>query len=102
MADVVYNAILAESAERSIELLFARYIDTDPGRRNALSESDIRQVSDGLRRLGKDSWSKVPRLYAVLRLINQVQVIDSFVAEGFSDLWFPFSHKTLPDILRSP
>jgi hypothetical protein len=50
---------------------------------------------------GKDSWSRVPRLYTILRMVNQVQVIDSFVAQGVSDIWFPFSLKTLPEDLRS-
>jgi serine/threonine protein kinase len=93
---------MAESAERSIELLFAPYFGPQQARRTTLSELDVRQLSDGLRRIGKDSWSKVPRLYAVLRMINQVQVIDSFITQGVSDIWFPFSHKSLPDTLRSP
>src|SRR5271170_4962023 len=102
MTDVVYNAALAESAERSIELLFAPYLTPSEGKRKALTELDIRQVSDGLRQMGKDSWSREPRLYTVLRMVNQVQVIDSLVAQGVSDIWFPFNLKTLPDALRSP
>lgn len=93
---------MAESAERSIGLLSAPYFGPQQAGRKALSELDVRRLSDGLRRMGKDSWSKVPRLYAVLRMINQVQVIDSFITQGISDIWFPFSHKSLPDILRSP
>lgn len=102
MAGIVFNAALAESAERSIENIFAPYLKPAEGTRKALTELDVRQISDGLSRMGKDSWSRVPRLYTVLRMVNQVQVIDSFVAQGVSDIWFPFSLKTIPETLRSP
>jgi serine/threonine protein kinase len=102
MDSVIYNTVLAESAERSIELLLAPYLAPSQATRKAFTETDIRQISDGLRRMGKDSWSRVPRLYTILRMVNQVQVIDSFVAQGVSDIWFPFSLKTLPEILRAP
>ncbi|OCT51597.1 hypothetical protein CLCR_08818 [Cladophialophora carrionii] len=51
--------------------------------------------------MGKDSWSRVPRIYAVLRMIDQVQVLDAFLSQGISDMWFSFSHQTLPECLRS-
>ena len=102
MASGIYNPALAESAERGIELLLAPYLNPTTRKSKPLSESDVRHVSDGLHRMGKESWSRVPRIYAVLRMINQVQVIDAFITQGISDLWFPFSHKTLPECLRSP
>ncbi|KAL9616062.1 MAG: hypothetical protein Q9160_009033, partial [Pyrenula sp. 1 TL-2023] len=102
MASGIYNPALAESAERGIELFFAPYLLSNSTKSKRLSESDVRHVSDGLYRMGRESWSRVPRIYAVLRIINQVQVIDAFITQGISDLWFPFSHKTLPECLRSP
>jgi serine/threonine protein kinase len=102
MAGIVYNTALAENAERSIELLFTPYLAPSQATRKAFTETDVRQISDGLRRMGKDSWSRIPRLYTILRIVNQVQVIDSFIAQGVSDIWFPFSLKTLPEILRTP
>jgi len=102
MAGIVSGRASAESAERSIELLFVPYMAQSQATRKAFTEADIRQISDGLCRMGKDSWSKVPRLYTILRVVNQVQVIDSFIAQGVSDIWFPFSLKTLPEILRTP
>lgn len=102
MAGIVYqNTALADSAERSLELLLAPFLDDRSETRARLSENNVRQISIGLRRMGKDSWAKTPRLYAVLRMVNHVQVIDSFLTQGVSDIWFPFSHKTLPDSLRS-
>lgn len=100
---MVNNAALADSAERYIELLFAPYLTSalDQRRRKRIPESDVRQVSDALRRMGEISWSRVPRIYTILRIIDQIQVIDSFVAQGVSDVWFPFTQKSLPDVLRN-
>ncbi|KAJ9662256.1 hypothetical protein H2201_006187 [Coniosporium apollinis] len=64
-------------------------------------ESDLRGISDVLRRTGRDAWSRIPRIYAVLRIINQLQAIEVFLSLGVSDVWFPFSPNTLPDALRS-
>ena len=65
------------------------------------TETDLRGISDILRRTGRDSWSRIPRVYAILRLINQLPAIDDFLTQGLSDVWFPFSHKSLPASLKS-
>lgn len=70
--------------------------------RKAFSESDLWGISESLRRTGKEAWSRVPRIYSVLRVINQLQVIDVFISQGISDVWIPFTHQTLPLALRSP
>lgn len=70
--------------------------------RKHFSESELRGISDILRRTGKESWSRIPRIYSVLRTINQLQTIEVFLSQGISDVWFPFTHKTLPEGLKSP
>lgn len=95
------SSTLIESAERSLEHLLSPYQQDASGQRVRLSESDVRRVSVALQYMGKDTWAKVPRLYVILRLVKQVSVIDTFLAQGVSDIWFPFSHKTLPDALQS-
>jgi serine/threonine protein kinase len=70
--------------------------------RKQFTESDLRGISDVLRRTGKEHWSKIPRIYSILRIIGQIQVIDSFLADGLSDLWLPFTFKTLPEALKDP
>src|ERR1700709_2588195 len=85
--------ILADSAERTLEILLAPCLISSSSPQSHLSETDVRQISTSLSRMGKDSWSRVPRIYAVLRMINHTQVIDSFLSQGISDIWFPFSHK---------
>jgi hypothetical protein len=69
--------------------------------RKAFSESDFRSISEILRQMGKDSWSRVPRLYTTLRLINQLQLLDLTIAQGLTDVWFPFTVKTLPEAIKS-
>ncbi|KAF2800697.1 hypothetical protein K505DRAFT_412748 [Melanomma pulvis-pyrius CBS 109.77] len=69
--------------------------------RRPFGETDLRGISDILRRTGRDSWSRIPRIYATLRIINQLPAIDDFLTQGLSDVWFPFSHKSLPASLKS-
>ena len=95
------SSTLIESAERSLEHLLSPYQQDAPGQRVRLSESDVKQISSLLQYLDKPSWARVPRLYVVLRLVKHVHIIDSFIAQGISDIWFPFSLKTLPESLRS-
>ena len=43
-------------------------------------------------------WARVPRLYAVLRMIDQLPLLDSvFLPHGLTDFWLPFSLGSLPD-----
>ncbi|KAF2249611.1 kinase-like protein [Trematosphaeria pertusa] len=64
------------------------------------SETDLRDISDVLRRVGKGAWSRIPRVYAVLRLMDRLDAIDLFLAQSISDVYFPFSHQTLPQSLN--
>jgi serine/threonine protein kinase len=62
-----------------------------------LSDQDIRDISEGLSREGNNRWCRVPRIYVVLRLINQIQAINTFIDQGISDLGFPFTQRNLPE-----
>ena len=65
----------------------------------SFSETDLRDISDVLRRVGQGTWSRIPRVYAVLRLLGRLDVIDLFLAQAISDVYFPFTHHTLPQAL---
>jgi hypothetical protein len=67
----------------------------------AFSESDFRSMSEILGRAGRDTWSKVPRIYTVLRLIDQLQLLDSIIADNISDFGLPFTIETLPEAIKS-
>ena len=68
--------------------------------RERFSETDLRDISDVLRRVGEGAWSRIPRIYAVLRLLGHLDVIDLFLAQAISDVYFPFTHSTLPQSLN--
>jgi hypothetical protein len=59
------------------------------------SDEDIQQIMELLKWV-EPRWSKVPRLYIVLRSIGQLDSLDDFIAIGVTDLWFPFSARSCP------
>lgn len=64
------------------------------------SETDLRGISDVLQRVGRGTWSRIPRIFTVLRLLDRLDVIDLFLAQAISDVYFPFTHQTLPQSLN--
>ncbi|CAN9081049.1 unnamed protein product [Alternaria alternata] len=67
---------------------------------STFTETDLRGISDLLYRSGKHSWSRIPRIYTTLRLINELEVIDAFLSCGITDLSLPFGQRTLPGQLK--
>jgi hypothetical protein len=65
------------------------------------SDSDLQKISELLEYSGRHSWSEVPRIYTVLRIIGELQIIDNFLGQGITDMWFPFSSASLPRALNS-
>jgi hypothetical protein len=49
---------------------------------SAFSDTEITQISTMLRNTDRSSWSLVPRLYTVLRLISQLDALDDFIEQG--------------------
>ncbi|KAI4642766.1 uncharacterized protein J4E79_011382 [Alternaria viburni] len=64
------------------------------------TENDIREIADVLTRCARERWSRVPRLYSILRKIGQLDTIDAFVDSEITDVYFPFTKSTLPEALR--
>jgi hypothetical protein len=87
-----------EAIDQALESLFPHAIKAYAKFR----EDDIREISDVLLHHGMYSWSRIPRIYITLRLINQIAAIEAFIALGITDLAFPFTHATLPEALQSP
>jgi hypothetical protein len=63
-------------------------------------ETDLRNISDLLYRIGKHTWSRIPRIYTTLPLINEVDVIDAFLDCRITDSSLPFRQRTLPGQLK--
>jgi len=55
-----------------------------------------------LKESDRESWSSIPRIYTVLRLIGRLVDIDMFLNEGYNDLWLPFSIAQLPRQMSAP
>ncbi|KAK4182966.1 Hsp70 protein-domain-containing protein [Podospora australis] len=61
-----------------------------------LTDADLERVTNYLHSIKKPSWASIPRIYTILRLINQLDDINLFLREGLTDMWLPFSLQTLP------
>jgi heat shock protein 1/8 len=83
------------TVEFGINDLFSR----PAGSNSVYTDSEFIQVSTYLQNTGQPSWSAVPRLYTVLRLLNQLDMLDTFIEQGITDIWFPFTQTSLPNTL---
>jgi hypothetical protein len=70
---------------------------TGPSR---ISDAVFKNISDLLRQYGdseeRSSWYKIPRIYTILRVIDQVNAMDAFVVNGYKDGMLPFVAHDLP------
>ena len=78
---------------RSIEQRFAEYfLPPNPeSPRIGYTDGGLQQISGLLRNTGRVTWSTVPRIYTVSRLIGQLELIEKFRGDGITDFWFPFT-----------
>jgi hypothetical protein len=69
-----------------------------------IEDDAFEEISDLLLNIGhKESWSRRPRTYAVLRMMNSVPHMDAFETYGLNDTAFPYRTKRdLPPELQSP
>ncbi|KAI9700067.1 MAG: hypothetical protein M1836_002601 [Candelina mexicana] len=63
------------------------------------SETVIYGISDLLRHVD-ETWSRSPRLYIILRLIDQLELFNELIHQGITDFWFPFTPASLPRVVR--
>jgi hypothetical protein len=64
------------------------------------TDSTLQQISFLLLNNNQESWSQVPRLYTVLRSIDQLTLLDEFITYGITDIMFPFNATSLPVTLN--
>ena len=73
------------------------WFSTTPLEKRLFTETDIRETTNLLQRTSsRDAWSRIPRIYIVLRVIDRLEHIKTFIAQGITDVWFPFSQTSLP------
>jgi hypothetical protein len=63
---------------------------------------DFDKMSELLKQSGHVEWSYIPRTYAVLRMIDRVDLIQHFLKGGLKDIALPYTAELLPDGLSSP
>lgn len=97
------NSISLDETERAMAALFSPSIDNGkPAARKQFKDAEFQRITRLLELSGKPEWSLRPRTYAVLRMINKTDVMDSFIARKLTDISFPYLEKTLPDVLKDP
>ena len=69
-------------------------------RRFQFTDSDFDKIGRLLTQVGKPQWSNRPRTYAVLRMIDQIDLFDAFILEGLKDIAFPYTNDRLPNSLN--
>ncbi len=72
---------------RTADQRLGDFFDLDAPRAS-FSDSDFQQISSTLKSCQRQKWSRVPRLYTVLRIIGELQVLDDFIDQGITDVWF--------------
>jgi hypothetical protein len=64
------------------------------------ADSDFDMISRRLIQVGKPQWSCRPRTYAVLRMIDRIDLFDAFILDGLKDIAFPYTDSRLPNSLN--
>jgi hypothetical protein len=67
--------------------------------RNQFTDAQCQHIARLLCESGKVSWGRVPRIYIILRIIDQLPVLDAFIDQGINDLWLPLTGPSLPSAL---
>jgi hypothetical protein len=57
-------------------------------------DAECLSISSHLIANGHPTWATIPRIYIVLRLINQVHAIEHFIRLGLNDLCLPFNNTS--------
>ena len=68
-------------------------------KQSQFADSDFDMMSRLLTQVGKPQWSYRPRTYAVLRMIDRIDLFDTFILEGLKDIAFPYTDSRLPTSL---
>ncbi|KAH6669245.1 kinase-like domain-containing protein [Halenospora varia] len=69
------------------------------GRTGPFTDADLAQISFLLQNSNHPSYSRVPRLYTILRIIDQLEVLDEFLDHDITDLSFPFDAASFPSAI---
>jgi hypothetical protein len=92
-----------KDSERKLDVFFESSFLTMSGSKGSseakYNDTEILQMSTLLEKAGHASWSKVPRLYIVLRRISQLDLLEEFIRRGITDSRFPFTAAAASGLL---
>jgi heat shock protein 1/8 len=74
----IHRPVTLGSAELGMQDMFSSTREIGA----VFTDIDFIQISTYLYSMGRPSWSKVPRLYTVLRLADQLAILDTFINQG--------------------
>ena len=83
-------------AQQKLGDFFPSLVEHSTTSNTKFTDASLQKIANLLRLSDRERWSAVPRIYTVLRSIGQLQLIDEFIDEGFTDIWFPFTPHNLP------
>src|SRR6187402_3340139 len=66
------------------------------------TEQFINQIGLDLLEDGREQWSRNPRLYLVLRDMNELQLMDELIEAGIDDTWLPIKSESTLDTILPP
>jgi hypothetical protein len=88
---------MSSSRARSVDELLGEFFAKD--RVEAFTGAELEQISHLLQNSGRHSYSRVPRIYSVLRMIDRLEFLDEFIKTNATDLSFPFSATSFPSTI---
>ncbi|KFA79503.1 hypothetical protein S40288_05370 [Stachybotrys chartarum IBT 40288] len=71
-------------------------------RGSPLSDVEVNSIRDILIKMEKKTWAARPRTYAVLRMIDKLDLMDSFANQNVSDYNFPYKMGNIPLCVKGP
>ncbi len=88
-------------SEEEVALALKRILPPEDkaGHVSDLTDTSFDDIANLLRHAGRENWSLRPRTYALLKMVNLVELMDKFVEEEFFDIALPYAFNTLPKML---
>lgn len=87
------------AVDSQLAVSLGAYFTAERVARAHFTDRDFAQISQLLKQENRVTWSFVPRLYTVLRHIEQLMALETFLQHGLTDMWFPFTIAQLLDTM---
>lgn len=92
---LVSSLATSTTTQEAVANRLSGFFFKDRNSREPYTDHEITEISTLLQH-SNPRWSKVPRVYVVLRTIGHLNLLDELIDLGFSDYWFPVVERNLP------